>query len=111
MFDQADVMAFVGELIDAKNYTTLDEQDRNLIKGDLAERFIAQLELSLAKALPEDKANELADRLDNGDLSDEEIANFMRENGVNIEEITSKTKNDFKKFFLSEETVNTGEEN
>jgi hypothetical protein len=104
MFNQGELQAFVSELLKEKNYESFSESELNDAKADLMERLVAQLEIALISKLDDDKANELADRLESEDLSDDEIGQFMRENGVNIEEITSKTKEDFKKFFLEKDS-------
>jgi hypothetical protein len=102
MFNQDELDAFVGGLLEKKNYSTFSDAELEDIKRDLVERLIAQLEIALVDELPDEKANELTDRLNNGGMTDEEIGNFMRENGVNIEEITSKTKEQFENFFMME---------
>ena len=104
MFNQGELQAFVSELLKEKNYESFSESELNDAKADLMERLVAQLEIALISKLDDDKANELADRLESEDLSDDEIGQFMRENGVNIEEITSKTTEDFKKFFLEKDS-------
>lgn len=100
MFNEADIEAFVGEILEEKHYDSFSEDEKNRALMDLMDRFMEQLEIELINELSDEKADELANRIQNEDLSDEEIGNFMRENGVNIEEITSKAKNEFKQIFL-----------
>ena len=105
MFNQTDLEAFVGGLLAKKRYTSFSEAEQNTIKEDLLDRLVAQLEIALTDALPEDKVAELTAKLQAGDMSDDEIGQFLRENNVNIEEITSKTKDQFEKFFMMETPV------
>jgi hypothetical protein len=100
MFDVADIEAFVKGILEEKQYTSFSEDELNKARVDLMSRFMEQLEIELISELSEEKADELANKMEEQDLSDEEIGNFLRENGVNIEEITSKAKNEFKQIFL-----------
>ena len=113
MFDKADLEAFVRGLIKEKNYESFGENDVNRMTNDLLKRRITQIDIACISRLSEEKAAELNEKLEQSDMSDGEIADFMRANNVNIEEITSNIKNQFREAFLmsgSEETEKEGEE-
>ncbi len=113
MFDKADLEAFVRGLIKEKNYESFGENDVNRMTNDLLKRLITQIDIACISQLSEEKATELNEKLEQSDISDGEIADFMRANNVNIEEITSNIKNQFREAFLmsgSEETEKEGEE-
>lgn len=113
MFDKADLEAFVRGLIKEKNYESFGENDVNRMTNDLLKRLITQIDIACISQLSEEKAAELNEKLEQSDMSDGEIADFMRANNVNIEEITSNIKNQFREAFLmsgSEETEKEGEE-
>ena len=113
MFDKADLEAFVRGLIKEKNYESFNEDEQNDMVDDLLMRLVTQIDIACASELSEEKAIELNDKLMQSDMSDEEIADFMRANNVNIEEVTSNIKNQFREAFLtgeSEETEKEGEE-
>lgn len=113
MFDKADLEAFVRGLIKEKNYESFGENDVNRMTNDLLKRLITQIDIACISQLSEEKAAELNEKLEQSDISDGEIADFMRANNVNIEEITSNIKNQFREAFLmsgSEETEKEGEE-
>ncbi|MBR6097443.1 hypothetical protein IKP94_01685 [Candidatus Saccharibacteria bacterium] len=113
MFDKADLEAFVRGLIKEKNYESFGENDVDRMTNDLLKRLITQIDIACISQLSEEKAAELNEKLEQSDISDGEIADFMRANNVNIEEITSNIKNQFREAFLmsgSEETEKEGEE-
>ena len=113
MFDKADLEAFVRGLIKEKNYESFGENDVDRMTNDLLKRLIMQIDIACISQLSEEKAAELNEKLEQSDISDGEIADFMRANNVNIEEITSNIKNQFREAFLmsgSEETEKEGEE-
>lgn len=113
MFDKADLEAFVRGLIKEKNYESFGENDVNRMTNDLLKRLITQIDIACISQLSEEKAAELNEKLEQSDISDGEIADFMSANNVNIEEITSNIKNQFREAFLmsgSEETEKEGEE-
>lgn len=113
MFDKADLEAFVRGLIKEKNYESFGENDVDRMTNDLLKRLITQIDIACISQLSEEKAAELNEKLEQSDMSDGEIADFMRANNVNIEEITSNIKNQFREAFLmsgSEETEKEGEE-
>ena len=113
MFDKADLEAFVRGLIKEKNYESFSEDEQNDMVDDLLMRLVTRIDIACASGLPEEKAAELNEKMAQSDMSDDEIADFMRANNVNIEEITSNIKNQFREAFLmsgSEETEKEGEE-
>lgn len=113
MFNKADLEAFARGLIKEKNYTSFDEDEINDMVDDLMMRLVTQINIMCAAELSDEKAAELNEKLLQSDMSDEEVADFMRANNVNVEEITSKIKDQFREAFLgetSEEAEKEGEE-
>lgn len=110
MFNEQELADFVEGLMAKRGLTNFSDSELVAVKADLLQRLVGQIEIALVDALPEKKADELADILEQRELDDEELASFLRENGVNIEEIVIKTKEQFEHFFLIDiKTVTEGE--
>ena len=92
----SNVEQFIDQLIDEKGYTTLDDEVRAQMKEDLANRLYDQIDRAMANALPEDKAIELGNKLDEGEMSDEELAKFMQDAGVDMQEVVLETMMKFR---------------
>ena len=109
MFDRADLEAFVRGLIEEKKYETFDDDEINDMVDELLANLTTQIDIACVSQLSEEKANELNEKLEQSDMSNEEIADFMKANNVNIEETTSDIKNRFKEVFLAEISEGTEE--
>ncbi len=105
MIDELALKTFIDELWAKKDYTAFGEAETIIMKDDLLDRLEAQIEVALTDGLPEEKVSELMKRMDESDLSDDEIASFLRENGVDIEETAAKTKRQFEELFLLKKPV------
>lgn len=95
------VEQFIDQLIDDKGIE-LTEEVRQQLKVDLIERLLDQIDRASINALPEDKAIELADLLDDENFSDEQMTAFMRESGVNLEAVALQTMMQFRLLYLGQ---------
>ena len=78
------VEQFIDQLIDEKDLN-LEDDVRQELKVDMINRLLDQIDAASINALPEDKAIELADKLDDPDFSDDDLTEFMRNSGVDLE--------------------------
>ena len=93
------VEQFIDQLIDEKDLN-LEDDVRQELKVDMINRLLDQIDAASINALPEDKAIELADKLDDPDFSDDDLTEFMRNSGVDLEKVALETMVQFRLLYL-----------
>lgn len=92
---------FINDIIDAKNFKTLDGDVRQQLEQDLKNKLLDQIDRAVLGALPENKIdgfNELLDR----DASKQEIQQYVATSGVNTKKITLETMLRFRSLYLGD---------
>lgn len=105
------VEGFIDQLIDEKGYSDLDDDVRQELKTDMIQRLMDQIDQAAINALPEDKAIELADKLDDESFDDEKVAEFMQNSGIDLQQVALETMLQFRMLYLGEAEVSTSDEN
>ncbi|MBR6134284.1 hypothetical protein IKQ38_02280 [Candidatus Saccharibacteria bacterium] len=93
------VEKFIDQLIDEKGLG-VEGDVRKQLKLDMMERLLDQIDRASINALPEDKAIELADKLDDENFTDEQVADFMKDSGVDLERVALETMLQFRLLYL-----------
>ena len=93
------VEKFIDQLIDEKGLG-VEGDVRKQLKLDMMERLLDQIDRASINALPEDKAIELADKLDDENFTDEQVADFMNDSGVDLERVALETMLQFRLLYL-----------
>ena len=93
------VEQFIDQLIDEKDLN-LEDDVRQELKVDMINRLLDQIHAASINALPEDKVIELADKLDDPDFSDDDLTEFMRNSGVDLEKVALETMVQFRLLYL-----------
>lgn len=99
--DQDALSKFINNIIDAKNFKTLDGDVRQQLEQDLKNKLLDQIDRAVLGALPENKIdgfNELLDR----DASKQEIQQYVATSGVNTKKITLETMLRFRSLYLGD---------
>jgi len=99
--DQDALSKFINDIIDAKNFKTLDGDVRQQLEQDLKNKLLDQIDRAVLGALPENKIdgfNELLDR----DASKQEIQQYVETSGVNTKKITLETMLRFRSLYLGD---------
>ncbi len=76
----------------------LDEEEMNEVKRDMAGRLLAQIQRAEIDALSEEKAKELAEKID--EMEPSEIEQFVVDAGVDVEEEAITVMMQFRNLFL-----------
>ncbi len=92
--------SFVDSLITEKNLSGLTPEGRQIVANELKENIIEQVNRAILNELPDEKLDELNDKLDQGPLSEEQMQEFLLDSGVDIPKVTTKTLLYFKAFYL-----------
>ena len=69
----------------------------------MKKRLEDQINRAAIQALSEEKADELAKRLEDPNFTNEDMAKFMQDSGVNLAEVALETMLKFRGFYLGTE--------
>ena len=94
------VHEFIGGLLDEKGITDIEPEARQQLIEEMTNLLMQRIDNAAIRALPEEKAIELADGLDNGTIKQEDVGKFMIDAGVNLEEISMITMVQFRDLYL-----------
>ena len=93
------VDTFIDQLIDEKGLG-VEGEVRDQIKTDMTERLLDQIEQAAINALPENEAIELANKLDDENFTDDQIAEYIRNSSVDMEKVALETMLQFRLLYL-----------
>ncbi len=91
---------FMGNLLDQKGITDIDEDTRQHLIKDMTELLMEQIDRAAIDALSEEKAIELANGLDDGSIKKEDVPKFMTDAGLNLEELSMIVMLRFRDLYL-----------
>ncbi len=91
---------FINQLINDKKVSGLTDEVREVLAEDLKQRLMTQIDRAIIEALPEDKAVELATKLDEEGFGDEQVAEFVQATGLDTQKISLETMLRFRNFYL-----------
>lgn len=97
--DQDALSKFINDIIDAKNFKTLDGDVRQQLEQDLKNRLLDQIDRAVLGALPENKIDGFNDLLDRN-ASQQEVQQYIANSGVDTKKITLETMLRFRSLYL-----------
>ena len=97
---------FMDRLIEERGSTNLSEDARKELKQVLTQELLDQIDKAAIYALPEDKAIELAKKTDDPNFTNDDMAKFIQDSGVDLQQIALHTMVEFRNFYLAEGTQN-----
>lgn len=97
--DQDALSKFINDIIDAKNFKTLDSDVRRQLEQDLKNRLLDQIDRAVLGALPENKIDGFNDLLDRN-ASQQEVQQYIANSGVDTKKITLETMLRFRSLYL-----------
>lgn len=99
--DQDALSKFINDIIDAKNFKTLDSDVRQQLEQDLKNRLLDQIDRAVLGALPENKIDGFNDLLDRN-ASQQEVQQYIATSGVDTKKITLETMLRFRSLYLGD---------
>ena len=97
--DQDALSKFINDIIDAKNFKTLDGDVRQQLEQDMKNRLLDQIDRAVLGALPENKIDGFNDLLDRN-ASQQEVQQYIANSGVDTKKITLETMLRFRSLYL-----------
>lgn len=93
---------FISSLLDEKGIVDLEPEIRKELEDDMKKQLMDQINRAAIMALPEDKATELAEKVNDPDFTEEKMTEFMKDSGVNLAEVTLETMLKFRGLYLDQ---------
>lgn len=93
---------FVESLLNDKGIE-VEPEIREELKADMKKRLMDQINRAAIQALSEEKADELAKKIDDPNFTNEDMTKFMQDSGVNLAEVALETMLRFRSFYLGTE--------
>lgn len=95
---------FINEILDAKQLSGVTADVRTQLVSDLKQRLLDQINRALVDAMPDDKITEFNNLLDDENLSDEAVQQFITESGVDVSGVTLQTMLRFSELYIKSST-------
>lgn len=91
---------FVNEILEAKKLPQMSDEVKKQLIVDMRQGLLDQVNRALLAALPDDKTAEFDQLLDQPDISDEQVQQFIIDSGVDIQKVTARTMLQFRDQYL-----------
>ncbi len=92
---------FIEQLLADKNITDLAPEIKEELKNDMKRRLLDQIDRAAVMKLSEEKAAELAEKVEDPNFTNEDMSKFMQDSGVNLAEVALDTMLRFRNLYLS----------
>jgi len=90
---------FMESLLQEKGIT-VDGEVREQLKADMVQRLMTQIDRATLNRLSEEQATELNDKLDDPNFTNEMAADYIKECGIDQQEIALETMVQFRALYL-----------
>ncbi len=91
---------FIETLLKEKGITDIDPEIQTEVKEEMKGRLLDQINKAAVMELSEEKAAELAEKVDDPNFTNEQMTEFMQNAGVNLVEVAADTMLKFRSFYL-----------
>lgn len=96
-----DIDSFIESLLQDNGIADADPDVKEEMKSEIKPQLIKQIEKEAVLNLSEEKIGELANLMDAPDFTDDKMLDFLRNAGVNLDEVAEKTKPRFRAAYLN----------
>ncbi len=93
---------FIESLLNDKGITDVEPEIRAELKEDMKKRLMDQINRAAIMELSEEKATELAEKVDDPEFTEEKMAEFLKDAGVDLTGVTLNTMLKFRNFYLDQ---------
>jgi len=91
---------FIETLLNEKGITDVDPETKTELKEEMKGRLIDQINQAAIMELSEEKAAELASKVDDPEFTNEKMTEFMQNSGVDLTAVVANTMLQFRSFYL-----------
>ncbi len=90
---------FMESLLQEKDIK-VEGEVRDQLKADMVQRLMTQIDRATLNRLTEEQAIELSDKLDDPNFGDEQAAEFIKNCGIDTQEVALETMLQFRALYL-----------
>lgn len=101
--DDEVLSVYMESLLVEKGLTDLDDETRDNMISEMKERAVDLINYSIIEALPEDKAEELSNRIEQGEDGEALMNAAIEEAGIDTGKITDDALAKFRELYLGED--------
>lgn len=101
--DDEVLSVYMESLLIEKGLTDLDDETRDNMISEMKERAVDLINYSIIEALPEDKAEELSNRIEQGEDGEALMNAAIEEAGIDTGKITDDALAKFRELYLGED--------
>ena len=94
---------FIEQLLNEKGITDVEPEIKEELKKEMRTRLIEQIDRAAIMQLSEDKAAELAGKTEDPNFTNENLAQFIQESGVDLTQVAIDTMLEFRNYYLNPE--------
>lgn len=91
---------FIETLLNEKGITDIEPDIKTELKEEMKGRLLDQINQAAIMELSEEKAAELASKIDDPEFTNEKMTEFMQNSGVNLTTVVADTMLKFRSFYL-----------
>lgn len=95
---------FVEQLILDKGMGDLDEPVKDQVRQDLMNSLVFQMNRAILNALPEDRYEEIAKKIEDGTITMEIMQDEVRKADIDVDAVVADTLAKFREVYLAEDT-------
>ncbi len=96
-----DMDQFIRGILKENNVIGLDEDVEEKLVKEMRDYLIEQIDIAAIAKLPDEKAEELKNKMEDPNFSDEELENFMKDSGVDLAQVALNTMLRFRNLYLN----------
>ena len=97
-----EVHDFMEQLLYEKGIADLDEEVKERTIADMTDILMRQIDHAAISSLTDEQADELAAKLDSGELSEDDVPEYLEKLGLNLQQISLTTMIQFRELYLGE---------
>lgn len=101
MQEQDELDIFIDDILTAKNLSGVTDEVRKDLVADMKSRLLDQVNKGLIAALPEDKFDEFDRLLDDENVNEDQIQQFIVDSGVDVQKVTVNIMLRFRDLYLN----------
>lgn len=91
---------FIEQIMAEKGVDDIEPEVKEELKADMKQRLLDQIDKAAIMKLSEEKAAELAAKVDNPNFTNEDLTAFMQNSGVDLTQVALETMLQFRNFYL-----------
>ena len=98
-----DMDKFIRQILADNGINGLDDDVMENLVKEMKEYLIDQINIAAISKLPDDKAEELKDKMSDPNFSDDDLRDFMKNSEIDLAQIALNTMLKFRNYYLNKQ--------